>query len=71
MSTRESFFHCSYRSLLHHHSGLVRAWDEREALALFRDEIPQEWLRERGSIEVSRAIGPRRTQTSFDVTATS
>ncbi len=69
MSSRESFFVCRFISPRGSRTAHVRAWDEREAAQVFQEELVEEDLRERGTIEV---IGSRggQLQTSFDPATT-
>ncbi len=69
MSARESFFVCRFTSPRGSRTAHVRAWDEREAVQVFREELAEEDLRERGTIEVISARDRRRIQTSFDPAA--
>jgi hypothetical protein len=69
MRARESFFVCRFTSPRGNRTAHVRAWDEREAVQVFREELVEEDLRERGTIEVISARDRRRLQTSFDPAA--
>ncbi len=59
MSVRESIFMCRFTSPGRSRTEWVRAWDEREAVQVFRDELAEEDVYESGTIEI---VGPGRRQ---------
>ncbi len=57
MSVRETIFFCRFTSPGGNRTARVRAWDEREAVRVFQDELAEEDLRESGTIEIVGAGG--------------
>jgi hypothetical protein len=54
MSTsRETIYRCTLVTRTRRFSGLVRAWDEREAAAQFREELAETGVAARGEILVT------------------
>jgi hypothetical protein len=49
---RESFYRCIFSSPYSRRVAHVRAWDESEALQLFRTELRADGVHERGTFEV-------------------
>jgi len=69
MPARESFFACHYTSLHHQRTVHVRAWNEKEAAQLVREELLEEGLTEPGKIEVVCTRGHQRLEARFDPVA--
>lgn len=65
MSVRESIFVCRFVSEGGSRTARVRAWDEREAVEVFRDELVEEGLHESGTIEIVGSGGPSRLTAAF------
>ena len=64
MTMRESIFVCRFTSRHDRRTAHMRAWDEREAEQVFRDELAGEDVHEPGTIEV---VGGRaRIQAPFE-----
>ncbi len=58
MSTpREKIYRCTLVTGTRRLSGHVRAWDEREAVAMFREELADTGIRARGNILVRDLAG--------------
>jgi hypothetical protein len=66
MTTRESIFVCRFTSSHDHRTAHVRAWNEREAEELFREELTGDDVHEPGTIEVIGAGGRARLQAPFE-----
>ena len=53
MSTRrEKIYRCTLVTRSRRISGLVRAWDEREAAAIYREDLADTGVTARGEVEV-------------------
>ena len=65
MSVRESIFVCRFTSRDGSRTARVRAWDEREAVEVFRGELLEEHLQEDGTIEVVMPGGSRTFRALF------
>ncbi len=65
MSVRESIFVCRFTSPGGSRTARVRAWDEREAVEVFRDELVEEDLQECGTIEIVGSGGHSRLTAQF------
>ncbi len=65
MSTRESIFVCRFTCSSGSCTARVRAWDEREAMEVFRGELAEEHLREDGTIEIMGPSGRRPVRAPF------
>jgi hypothetical protein len=57
LQTRESMFRCVFASATMTRSGTVFAWDEREAAALWAEELRQEGIEEQGTIAIQGPDG--------------
>ena len=66
MTVRESIFVCRFTSPGSSRTARVRAWDEREAVEVFRDELVEEDLQESGTIEIPGSEGRPRLAASFE-----
>jgi len=66
MSVRESIFFCRFTSPGGSRTARVRAWDEREAVEVFREELAEEELRENGTIEILGPAGHQPLRAPFD-----
>jgi hypothetical protein len=62
---RESIFHCLFKSPGETRTALVRAWDDREAVEVFREELVEEDLHESGTIEIVGSEGQARITAPF------
>jgi len=67
MSTsREQFFLCTLTTRSRSVSRPVRAWDEREARLLFREQLEDEGLSTRGDVQVEALLGRATPSTTLD-----
>ncbi len=62
---RESIFVCRFTSPRGSRTARVRAWDEREAVEVFRDELVEDDLHESGTIEIVDSGGRPRLTAPF------
>ena len=65
MTVRESIFVCRFTSPGQSRTARVRAWDEREAVEVFREELVEDDLHESGTIEIVGSGGRSRLTAPF------
>jgi len=59
MSTRrEKIFRCTLVTRNRRIVGLVRAWDAREAVLIYREDLAETGVTTRGTVEVTDLAGP-------------
>jgi len=71
MTERETLFRCTFSSPRRTTTAHVAAWDAREAVQLFADELRGEGVGEKGSIEVAALSGNVRKKAAFKPAAAS
>lgn len=69
MTVRESIFVCRFTSPRGDRTARVRAWNEREAVEVFREELVEEDLHESGTIEIVGSGGRPQLTAPFEPTA--